>query len=457
MARLVMKFGGTSVADIDRIRNVARHVKREVDAGHDVAVVVSAMSGTTNQLVAWCEGALKSRQIFDSREYDAVVATGEQITSGLLAITLQDMDINARSWQGWQLPILTSDVHASARILDINGEEIVKRFRDRKEVAVISGFQGVHKETGRITTLGRGGSDTSAVAVAAAIKADRCDIYTDVDGVYTTDPRVVPRARRLDKIAFEDMLELASLGAKVLQVRSVELGMVHNMPIFVRSSFDKPEDIDPHAKQPPGTLICSEEEIMESHVVTGIAFSKDEAQISIRQIEDKPGVAASIFGPLADANINVDMIVQNVSEDGKTTDLTFTVPASDYTRARDTITSAKAKIGDARIDSATDVAKVSVIGSGMRSHAGVAAKAFAALAARKINIRAITTSEIKFSVLIDAAYTELAVRTLHTLYGLDQVKKNFPLAAAASGRPKRIGLWQAFCLAKQASIRYTAR
>jgi aspartate kinase len=420
MARLVMKFGGTSVADIDRIRNVARHVKREVDAGHDVAVVVSAMSGTTNQLVGWCEAALKSRQIFDAREYDAVVATGEQITSGLLAITLQDMDINARSWQGWQLPILTSDAHASARILDINGEEIVKRFRERKEVAVISGFQGLHKETGRITTLGRGGSDTSAVAVAAAIKADRCDIYTDVDGIYTTDPRVVPRASRLEKIAFEEMLELASLGAKVMQVRSVELGMVHRVRIFVRSSFDRPEDIDPHST-PPGTLICDEDEIMEQQTVTGIAFSRDEAQISVRQVEDKPGVAAAIFIPLADANINVDMIVQNVSEDGKTTDLTFTVPASDYARARDTITAAKAKIGYARLDSATDVAKVSVIGSGMRSHAGVAAKAFAALAARNINIRAITTSEIKFSVLIDTAYTELAVRTLHTLYGLDQV------------------------------------
>jgi len=330
------------------------------------------------------------------------------------------MNINARSWQGWQLPILTDNAHASARIMDVNGAELIKRFKEHKQVAVIAGFQGLHKETGRITTLGRGGSDTSAVAIAAAIHADRCDIYTDVDGVYTTDPRVVPKARRLDKIAFEDMLELASQGAKVLQVRSVELGMVHNMPIFVRSSFDKPEDIDPHGT-PPGTLICSEEEIMESHVVTGIAFSKDEAQISVRQIQDKPGVAASIFGPLAEANINVDMIVQNVSEDGATTDLTFTVPASDYTRARDTITSAKSKIGYARLDSATDVAKVSVIGSGMRSHAGVAAQAFAALAARNINIRAITTSEIKFSVLIDAAYTELAVRTLHTLYGLDQV------------------------------------
>ena len=419
MARLVMKFGGTSVADIDRIRNVARHVKREVDAGHDVAVVVSAMSGTTNQLVGWCEAALKSRQIFDAREYDAVVATGEQITSGLLAIALQDMDINARSWQGWQLPILTSDAHASARILDVNGEEIVKRFRDRKEVAVISGFQGLHKETGRITTLGRGGSDTSAVAVAAAIKADRCDIYTDVDGVYTTDPRVVPRARRLEKIAFEEMLELASLGAKVMQVRSVELGMVHRVRIFVRSSFDRPEDIDPHST-PPGTLICDEDEIMEQQTVTGIAFSRDEAQISVRQVEDKPGIAAAIFIPLADANINVDMIVQNVSEDGKTTDLTFTVPAADYQRALDVITKAKPAIGYQRLDSATDVAKISVIGIGMRSHAGVAAQAFRALAERAVNIRAITTSEIKFSLLIDAAFTELAVRTLHSLYDLDR-------------------------------------
>ena len=416
MARLVMKFGGTSVADIERIRNVARHVQREINAGHEVAVIVSAMSGATNQLVAWCREAAA---LHDAREYDAVVSSGEQVTAGLLAIVLEGMGINARSWQGWQLPILTSNAHASARILDINGAELIKRFKERHEVAVISGFQGMHKDTGRITTLGRGGSDTSAVAIAAAIQAERCDIYTDVDGVYTTDPRVVPKARRLDKIAFEDMLELASLGAKVLQVRSVELGMVYNMPVFVRSSFDKPEDIDPNGT-PPGTLICSEEEIMESHVVTGIAFTKDEAQISLRQIEDKPGVAAAIFGPLADANINVDMIVQNVSEDGKTTDLTFTVPASDYNRARDTITSSKGKIGYARLDSATDVSKVSVIGSGMRSHAGVAAMAFKALSERNINIRAITTSEIKFSVLIDAAYTELAVRTLHTLYGLDQ-------------------------------------
>jgi aspartate kinase len=419
MSRLVMKFGGTSVADTDHIRNAARHVKREVDAGHEVAVVVSAMAGTTNQLVAWCEAALKERRVYDAREYDAVVATGEQVTAGLMAIVLQDMDVNARSWQGWQLPIQTSNVHGSARILDINGEKLIRRFKERNEVAVVAGFQGVYDETGRVTTLGRGGSDTSAVAVASAIHADRCDIYTDVDGVYTSDPRVVPRARRLDKIAFEEMLELASLGAKVLQVRSVELGMVHNVRIFVRSSFDRPEDIDPHGN-PPGTLICDEAEIMEQQVVTGIAFSRDEAQISVRQVQDKPGVAAAIFGPLAEANINVDMIVQNVSSDGKTTDLTFTVPAADYQRSLDTIAKAKQAIGYTRLDGATDVAKISVIGIGMRSHAGVAAQAFRALADRAINIRAITTSEIKFSLLVDAAFTELAVRTLHALYGLDK-------------------------------------
>jgi len=416
MARLVMKFGGTSVADMDRIRNVARHVKREVDAGNEVAVVVSAMAGKTNELVAWCrEGA----PLHDAREYDAVVASGEQVTAGLLAIVLQGMGIEARSWQGWQLPIYTDNAHASARISEVNGTELIKRFKERKEVAVIAGFQGLHKESGRITTLGRGGSDTSAVAIAAAIQADRCDIYTDVDGVYTTDPRVVPQAQRLDKVAFEEMLELASLGAKVMQVRSVELGMVHNVRIFVRSSFVKPEEIDPRAN-PEGTLICDEADIMEQQVVTGIAFSKDEAQISIRRVQDKPGVAAAIFGPLAAANINVDMIVQNVSADGATTDLTFTVPSADYERARQTIDKAKKDIGYDRLDGATDVAKVSVIGIGMRSHAGVAAKAFKSLAEQKINIRAITTSEIKFSVLIDSAHTDQAVRTLHTLYGLDK-------------------------------------
>ena len=416
MARLVMKFGGTSVADLDRIRNVARHVKREVDAGHDVAVVVSAMAGVTNQLVEWSRQAA---MLHDAREYDAVVATGEQVTAGLLAIALEGMGVNARSWQGWQLPILTDNAHASARILDVNGAELTKRFKEHGQVAVIAGFQGMNKETGRVTTLGRGGSDTSAVAIAAAIGAERCDIYTDVDGVYTTDPRVVPQAHRLAKIAYEEMLELASLGAKVMQVRSVELGMVHNVRIFVRSSFDRPEDIDPRGN-PPGTLICDEDEIMEQQVVTGIAFSRDEAQISIREVQDKPGVAAAIFGPLAETNINVDMIVQNVSADGKTTDLTFTVPAADFQRALEVITKAKPAIGYQRLDSATDVAKISVIGIGMRSHAGVAAQAFRALGERAVNIRAITTSEIKFSLLIDAAFTELAVRTLHSLYGLDK-------------------------------------
>jgi aspartate kinase len=416
MGRLVLKFGGTSVADVERIRNAAQHVKREVDAGHDVAVVVSAMSGTTNRLVEWCREA---SVLHDAREYDTVVASGEQVTSGLMAIALQAIGVPARSWQGWQVPILTSNAHASARILDIDGTELLKRFKERREVAVISGFQGIHKETGRITTLGRGGSDTSAVAVAAALKAERCDIYTDVDGVYTTDPRVVPKARRLEKVAFEEMLELASLGAKVLQVRSVELAMVHNVRTFVRSSFDKPDGIDPRAT-PPGTLICDEGEIVEQQVVTGIAFSKDEAQISLRRIEDKPGIAAAIFGPLADASINVDMIVQNVSGDGRTTDLTFTVPAADFERARTTIEAARSTIGYDRLDGATDVAKVSVIGIGMRSHAGVAAQAFNALAQRNINIRSNTTSEIKFSVLIEEAYTELAVRTLHSLYGLDK-------------------------------------
>src|SRR6266571_6299625 len=330
MGRLVMKFGGTSVADIERIRNVAQHVKREVGAGHEVAVVVSAMAGTTNRLVEWCREAAV---LHDAREYDTVVAAGEQVTSGLLAIALQGIGVPARSWQGWQIPIATTDAHGLARILEVNGAELVRRFKERGEVAVISGFQGVHSETGRITTLGRGGSDTSAVAVAAAIQADRCDIYTDVDGVYTTDPRMVPRAKRMDKIAFEEMLEFASLGAKVLQVRSVELGMLHKVKIFVRSSFDKPDVGDPRGS-PPGTLICDEEEIVEQHVVTGIAFSKDEAQISIRRVADRPGVAAAIFGPLAESNINVDMIVQIISSDGATTDLTFTVPAADFERAK---------------------------------------------------------------------------------------------------------------------------
>jgi len=411
-----MKFGGTSVADLDRIRNAARHVRREVDAGHQVAVIVSALAGVTNQLVELCRSAAP---LHDAREYDAVVASGEQVAAGLLAIVLQSSGVTARSWQGWQIPVLTDNAHGGARIREIDGSELVRRFLDRGEVAVITGFQGIHKETGRITTLGRGGSDTSAVAIAAAVAADRCDIYTDVDGVYTTDPRIESRARRLERISFEEMLELASLGAKVLQVRSVELGMVNNVRIFVRSSFDKPEDIDPHGT-PPGTLICNEEEIVEQHVVTGIAFSKDEAQISIRRVADRPGVAAAIFGALAEANINVDMIVQIISSDGATTDLTFTVPAADFDRAQAVLGKFKDPIGFERLDGANDIAKISVIGIGMRSHAGVAAEAFKALAERGINIRAITTSEIKFSLLIDAAYTELAVRTLHSLYGLDK-------------------------------------
>jgi aspartate kinase len=405
-----MKFGGTSVADLDRIRNVAHHVKREVDAGHEVAVVVSAMSGVTNQLVEWCRQAAV---LHDAREYDAVVATGEQVTAGLLAIVLQGLDINARSWQGWQVPILTSNAHASARIADIDGAELVHRFKERKEVAVIAGFQGIHKETGRLTTLGRGGSDTSAVAIAAAIGADRCDIYTDVDGVYTTDPRIVPRARRLERVAFEEMLEMASLGAKVLQVRSVEVAMVHKVKLIVRSSFDDPAD------PKLGTLICDEEDIVESQVVTGIAFSKDEAQITLRRVADKPGVAAAIFMPLAEANINVDMIIQVISDDTTTTDITFTVPAAEFARAKAILEEREAQINYSSLQGAQDVVKVSAIGIGMRSHSGVAARAFKALAEKGVNIRAITTSEIKFSVLIDAAYTELAVRTLHSLYGLD--------------------------------------
>jgi aspartate kinase len=412
MARLVMKFGGTSVANIERIRNVAQHVKREVDAGNQVAVVVSAMSGKTNELVAWCRDA---SVLHDAREYDAVVASGELVTAGLLAIALQDIGIQARSWQGWQIPILTDNAHGSARIESVDGSEIVKRFTERQEVAVIAGFQGMHKETGRVTTLGRGGSDTSAVAIAAAIGADRCDIYTDVDGVYTTDPRIVPKARKLDKVAFEEMLEMASLGAKVLQVRSVELAMVHKVRTFVRSSFDDPKN------PTEGTLICDEEEIVEQQVITGIAFSKDEAQITLRRVADKPGVAAAIFVPLADANINVDMIIQVVSGGGAKTDITFTVPAAEYDRATAILDRSKADIGFEAVEGATDVVKISAIGVGMRSHAGVAARAFKALADKGINIRAITTSEIKFSVLIDKDYTELAVRTLHSLYGLDKV------------------------------------
>ena len=416
MARIVMKFGGTSVADLDRIRNVARHVKREVDAGHEVAVVVSAMSGKTNELVAWTRGA---SPMHDAREYDVVVSSGEQVTSGLLAITLQSMGVNARSWQGWQIPIRTDNAHGAARILDIDGTELIRRFKEG-QVAVIAGFQGLGPDN-RIATLGRGGSDTSAVAIAAGVRADRCDIYTDVDGVYTTDPRVEPKARRMKKIAFEEMLEMASLGAKVLQVRSVELAMVHKVRTFVRSSFEDPDapgmgDFD----NPPGTLICDEDEIVEQEVVTGIAYAKDEAQISLRRLADRPGVSAAIFGPLAEAHINVDMIVQNISEDGSRTDMTFTVPTGDLDKALAVLAREKEAIGFDVIQSEPGLVKVSVIGIGMRSHAGVAATAFRALAAKGINIKAITTSEIKISILIDGPYAELAVRSLHSVYGLDK-------------------------------------
>jgi aspartate kinase len=409
LSRLVMKFGGTSVANVERIRNVGRHVKREIDAGHEVAVVVSAMAGKTNELAAWCKEAGSH---FDNAEYDVVVASGELVTAGLLALVLKDMGLPARSWQGWQIPLLTDGAHGSARIMKIGGSQLIEDLR-RGEIAVVAGFQGLHPQTNRVTTLGRGGSDTSAVALAAAIGADRCDIYTDVDGVYTTDPRIVPKARRLDKVSFEEMLEMASLGAKVLQVRSVEVAMVHKVKLYVRSSFDDPAD--PRL----GTLICDEEDILEQQVVTGIAFSRDEAQITLREVADKPGVAAAIFGPLAEANINVDMIIQVVSEDMATTDLTFTVPAAEFQRAKQILEARKEAIGYARLNGMEDVVKISAIGVGMRSHSGVAARAFKALAEKGINIRAITTSEIKFSMLIDEPYTELAVRTLHSLYGLD--------------------------------------
>jgi len=417
MSFVVMKFGGTSVANLERIRNVARHVKREVDAGNHVAVVVSAMAGVTNQLVAWVREA---SPLHDAREYDTVVATGEQVTAGLLAIVLQSMAIPARSWQGWQIPIMTDDAHGVARIKDIAGDKIRARL-EQGEVAVITGFQGIEPNRNRISTLGRGGSDTSAVALAVAVRADLCDIYTDVDGVFTTDPRIVPRARRLAKVSYEEMLEMASLGSKVLQTRSVELAMVHRMRLRVLSSFMPPENLRPVDAQSwdeIGTIICSEDEIVEQHVVSGIAYAKDEAKVSLIRVEDKPGVAARVFGPLAEANINVDMIVQNTSSDGKHTDMTFTVQGSDLDRALEVLRGAKQEIGYFEVKSSSDVAKVSVIGIGMRSHAGVAAQMFKALAERGINILAITTSEIKISVLIDAVYAELAVRTLHSLYDL---------------------------------------
>ena len=404
MARIVKKFGGTSVANIERIRNVARRVKQAVDEGHEVAVVVSAMAGTTDQLVGYTREAAP---IHDAREYDTVVAAGEQITAGLLAIVLQDMGVQARSWLGWQIPLRTNGVHGSARIEGIDTEELEKRFQ-MGQVPVVAGFQGVGPDN-RITTLGRGGSDTSAVALAAALRADRCDIYTDVDGVYTTDPRIVPQARKLDKITYEEMLEMASLGAKVLQTRSVEMAMNHRVRVQVLSSFE----------DKPGTLVVDEDEIVEQQVVSGIAYSRNEAKVTLMGVADKPGIASGVFMPLAEANINVDMIVQNVSADGLRTDLTFTVPAGDLERAVAVIEAARDNFPFERLVADKNVVKVSVIGVGMRSHAGVAATMFKALADKGINIQVISTSEIKISVLIGAEYSELAVRALHTAYGLD--------------------------------------
>ena len=418
MAVVVMKFGGTSVANIERIRNVALHVKREVDAGNKVAVVVSAMSGATNQLVAWVREA---SLLHDGREYDVVVSTGEQVTAGLLAIVLQSMGLKARSWTGWQVPVKTSAAHGSARILDIPGDDIMKGLNDG-EIAVVTGFQGIEPKTNRVSTLGRGGSDTSAVAIAVALKADVCDIYTDVDGVYTTDPRIVPKAKRLAKLSYEEMLEMASSGSKVLQTRSVELAMVHKVRTRVLSSFVAPDAmraVDINGLEDIGTIVCDEDEIVEQQVVSGIAYAKDEAKVTIMKVDDKPGIAARIFGPLADANINVDMIVQNVTPDGKHTDMTFTVQAAELPKALDVLKKAKGDIGPFDVKSSADVVKVSVIGIGMRSHAGVAAQMFKTLSDKGINIHAISTSEIKISVLIDAAYAELAVRSLHTAYGLD--------------------------------------
>ena len=404
MARIVQKFGGTSVADPERIKAVAQRVKAELDAGNQVAVVLSAMSGTTNQLVSYVDEISPD---YDPREYDAIVATGEQVTIGLLAIALQGLGIKARSWMGCQVPIHTDAVHGKARIERIETDELDARMNNG-EVPVVAGFQGIGPDN-RITTLGRGGSDTSAVALAAALNADRCDIYTDVDGVYTTDPRIVAKAQKLDKITYEEMLEMASLGAKVLQTRSVQLAMKEGVRLQVLSSYT----------DEPGTLVVDEDEIVEQAVVSGIAYSRDEAKISLMGVSDKPGVAARIFGPLTNANVNVDMIVQNVSEDGSTTDLTFTVAQADLRKAVDTLEKDQDGIEYRQLISDADVVKVSVIGVGMRSHAGVAQTMFSALAERGINIQVISTSEIKVSVLIAEEYTELALRALHTAYDLD--------------------------------------
>ncbi|WP_424964560.1 MULTISPECIES: aspartate kinase [unclassified Dinoroseobacter] len=410
MSILVMKFGGTSVADLDKIKNAATKVKREVERGHKVIVIVSAMSGKTNELVGWVN---QTSPLYDAREYDAVVSSGENVTAGLMALTLQEMEVPARSWQGWQVPLKTNSAHAAARIEEIPRENLDAKFDEGMQVAVIAGFQGLSPE-GRITTLGRGGSDTTAVAFAAAFEATRCDIYTDVDGVYTTDPRIEDKACKLEKIAYEEMLELASLGAKVLQTRSVELAMRFKVPLRVLSSFEENTENS-------GTLVCDEEEIMESNVVSGVAYSRDEAKMTLISVADRPGIAAAIFGPLSEAGVNVDMIVQNISEDGRT-DMTFSCPTDQVMRAERAIKEAKelGEINFQELVADTDVAKVSVVGIGMRSHAGVAAQMFQALRDEGINIRVITTSEIKISVLIERKYMELAVQALHDVFGLDK-------------------------------------
>ena len=410
MPVLVMKFGGTSVATLDRIRRAAKRVGVEVAKGYDVIVIVSAMAGKTNELVGWVN---ETSPLYDAREYDAVVSSGENVTAGLMALTLQEMDVPARSWQGWQVPVKTTSAHSSARIEDIPTDNIMAKFGEGMRVAVVAGFQGVSPE-GRITTLGRGGSDTTAVAFAAAFGAERCDIYTDVDGVYTTDPRVSSKARKLDKIAFEEMLELASLGAKVLQTRSVELAMRYKVKLRVLSSFEEQSDT-------AGTLVCDEDEIMESNVVAGVAFSRDEAKMTLVSVADRPGIAATIFTALSDAGVNVDMIVQNISEEGRT-DMTWSCPTDQVARAQKAIETAKSDgiINFHEVIADTDVAKVSVVGIGMRSHTGVAAKMFQVLSNESINIKVITTSEIKISVLIDRKYMELAVQALHDAFELEK-------------------------------------
>ena len=411
MPVLVMKFGGTSVASLDKIKSAAERIASEVSAGHSVIVIVSAMAGKTNELVGWVN---ETSPLYDAREYDAIVSSGENVTAGLMALTLQEMDIPARSWQGWQVPVITTSAHSAARIEEIQTENITSKFNEGMRVAVVAGFQGV-SDTDRTTTLGRGGSDTTAVAFAAAFDAIRCDIYTDVDGIYTTDPRITEKAKKLNKISFEEMLELASLGAKVLQTRSVELAMRFNVKLRVLSSFDSPEIGS-------GTLVCSEEEIMESNVVSGIAYSRDEAKMTLISVADRPGIAAAIFGPLSEAGINVDMIIQNIAEEGRT-DMTFSCPTDQVLRAEKALNDAKGEgeINFSQLVADTNVAKISAVGIGMRSQSGVAAKMFRTLSNEGINIKVIATSEIKISVLVDRKYMELAVQSLHDAFELEKV------------------------------------